>query len=60
MNIQNIGTIVKITLFRQFTALIPSANLWIDVAGYNLAKRATTDDCVEPCFSLLQYPPNNL
>ena len=53
-------TVVKITLFRQFTALTASASLWIDVAGYHLLKRVTADICVEPCFICLQYPPNNI
>ena len=39
-----------ITLFHPFTALTPSANLWIDVVGNDLAKLTTADDCVEPFF----------
>ena len=60
MKIQNKGTIVKITLFCQFTVLTTSAYLSIDVAGYHLAKRATANDCVKSCFICLQYPSNNL
>ena len=34
------------------------AHLWIAVAGYSLAIRATADNCVEPHFNCLQYPTN--
>ena len=44
------GAIVKITLRHEFTALTTFANLWIDVAGCQLANCATANDCVEPCF----------
>ena len=60
MKIANMGTVVKITLFHQFSSLTTSTNLWMDVAGYHLAKRTTVNDCVELCFICLQYLPNIL
>ena len=48
----------KIRLFHQFTVSTTSANLWIDVAGYHLSKRITTDALLEPCLICLQYLPN--
>ena len=52
MKIQNMGPIVKITLFRQFIALTTSANLWIDVAGYRL-KNVQPSNILELCGTLL-------
>ena len=42
----------KNRLFHQFTALTISANLWNDVAGHRLAKRAKADDCAKPYLYL--------